>query len=163
MTSILLLTEAIYCNIFGCNYLRNEKYFLSFYSFFPFSKIRFNFEDFQKKMSLAVDVFLDLRSPKNVIRKMSKRSRFRGPFDKWHGKRAETLLKSERPHLYHIYWKTWLEKCLIGPISEDPSTNNMVNRPKHCWNLNDSTLTIFIDPCESNSGWKSLSELYTKP
>ena len=82
MTSILLLTEAIYCNIFGCNYLRNEKYFLNFYSFFPFSKIRFNFEDFQKKMSLAVDVFLDLRSPKNVIRKMSKRSRFRGPFDK---------------------------------------------------------------------------------
>ena len=35
---------------------------------------------------------------------MSKKCRFRGPFDKWHGKRAEALLKSGRQHLYHIYW-----------------------------------------------------------
>ena len=35
---------------------------------------------------------------------MSKKSRFRGPFDKEHGKRAETLLKSVWHHVYHIYW-----------------------------------------------------------
>ena len=35
---------------------------------------------------------------------MSKESRFRRPFNKSHGKRVETLLKSERQHLYHIYW-----------------------------------------------------------
>ena len=35
---------------------------------------------------------------------MSKKSRFRGTFDKWQGKRAETLWKSERQQLYHIYW-----------------------------------------------------------
>ena len=34
---------------------------------------------------------------------MSKRSPFRGPFDNQHGKRVETLFKSERQHLYHIY------------------------------------------------------------
>ena len=38
---------------------------------------------------------------------MSKKSRFRGTFDKWHGKRAETLLKSERQQLYHIYSSLW--------------------------------------------------------
>ena len=38
---------------------------------------------------------------------MSKKSHFRRPFDKWHGERAETLLKSERHHLYHIYWYLW--------------------------------------------------------
>ena len=34
---------------------------------------------------------------------MSKKSRFRGPFDKQHGKRAQALLKSASQHLYHIH------------------------------------------------------------
>ena len=38
---------------------------------------------------------------------MCKKFHFRGPFDKWHGKRARTLLKSEPQHLYHIYWSLW--------------------------------------------------------
>ena len=46
---------------------------------------------------------------------MSKKFFLRGPFDKWHGKRVETVLKSERQHLYHIYWSLWrilvLKKC----------------------------------------------------
>ena len=54
-------------------------------------------------MTLIDDVFLNLRSSKIVARQMSKNSRFKGPFDKLHGKRAETLLESERHHLYHIY------------------------------------------------------------
>ena len=28
--------------------------------------------------------------------------------------------------------KTWSDKCLKSPVSEDPSTSNMVNVPKHC-------------------------------
>ena len=54
-------------------------------------------------MTLIDDVFLNLRTSKIVARQMSKNSRFKGPFDKLHGKRAETLLESERHHLYHIY------------------------------------------------------------
>ena len=34
---------------------------------------------------------------------MSKKNRFRGPFDKQHGKRAQALLKSASQHLYHIH------------------------------------------------------------
>ena len=34
---------------------------------------------------------------------MSKKSRFRGPFEKQHGKRAQTLLKYASHHLYHIH------------------------------------------------------------
>ena len=58
--------------------------------------------------------------------------------------------------------KTWLDKCLKSPVSEDPLTSNMVIGLKHCWNVKNSTFTIFIDPCEDNSGWKSLSEWYAK-
>ena len=64
--------------------------------FFSFSKLRVNFEDFIKKMTLTVDVFLNLRSPKYVVREMSKRSSFRGLFEHGHAKRFETLWKSER-------------------------------------------------------------------
>ena len=47
---------------------------------------------------------------------MSKKSRFRGPFDKQRGKRAQAMLKSESQHLYHIHrsfprklsWKKFL-------------------------------------------------------
>ena len=46
--------------------------------------------------------------------------------------------------------KTWLKKCLESRVSDDPSTSDMANGPKHCWNLNDSTFTIFFDPFESN-------------
>ena len=59
-------------------------------------------------------------------------------------------------------WKTWLDKCVKCRVSEDPSTSNMGNGPKHCQKLNDSTFTIFIDPCERNSGWRSHSKWYAK-
>ena len=58
--------------------------------------------------------------------------------------------------------KMWLDKYLKSLVSEVPSTSNMVNGPKHCWNVNDSTSAAFIDFCEGNSGWKSLSEWYAK-
>ena len=38
---------------------------------------------------------------------MSKRSCFWTPFNKQHGKRDQTLLKSEWYHLYHICWSLW--------------------------------------------------------
>ena len=43
---------------------------------------------------------------------------------------------------------TCSDKYLKGPISQDPSTTNMLNDPKHCWNLNDSTFIMFIEHCE---------------
>ena len=52
--------------------------------------------------------------------------------------------------------KTWLDQCLKSPGSEDPSKSNMVNAPKHCSNLKDSSFTIFIDNWECNCLTKSL-------
>ena len=58
--------------------------------------------------------------------------------------------------------KSWLGKWLKSPVSEDPATSNMVNGPKYCSKMKDNALTIFIDPCEDTSGWKSLSEGYAE-
>ena len=43
-------------------------------------------------MTLLADLFPKLRTPENGVRYMSKKSRFKGPFDKQHGKRVQTLL-----------------------------------------------------------------------
>ena len=51
--------------------------------------------------------------------------------------------------------KTWLEKCLKSPISEDPFKSNMINEPKRSSKLNDSNFTIFIYPCDGNSSLKN--------
>ena len=175
-------------------------------------------------MTLKADVFPKLRTPKHMIKQISKKSGFRGYFDKEHGKVDQKMVKSEPHHLYHIYlwlwrhlgWKKFLllvwkilgmflkalnagrkysllnrgnlkkpirmqlsqkqklisefafafltpklnfkdfqikmtmiaeafpklwtpknvvKKCLKSPVSEDPSTSNMVRVTRQCWNL----------------------------
>ena len=54
------------------------------------------------------------------------------------------------------YWNDW------NPASEDPSTSNMVNGPKHIWNLHDSSLIRCIDHCQGNWVEKILSLWYVK-
>ena len=46
--------------------------------------------------------------------------------------------------------KTWLDNYQKNLVSEDPLTSNIVNVPKHCWNLHRSTFIIFNDHCQEN-------------
>ena len=46
--------------------------------------------------------------------------------------------------------KTCLDKGLKSPVSENPLTGNLVNSPKHCRNLDDSTFAIFIEKSGGN-------------
>ena len=41
--------------------------------------------------------------------------------------------------------KRRLRKCLKSPVSEHPSTSNMVRGTKHSGNLSHTTFAIFID------------------
>ena len=59
---------------------RKLKIFSQFY--FAFYKFRYNLQHFLKKMTLLADVFLNIQTPKNVVRGMSKKWRLRGAFDK---------------------------------------------------------------------------------
>ena len=100
MTSILFLTEIIWRNQFGSKYLQNKKlfpnYFLHFRNLHEISNI------LKKKMSFIADLFAKLRTRKNVVRYMSKKSRFQGPFNRQHGKRVQTLLRSGSKYRYII-------------------------------------------------------------
>ena len=71
MTSILFLTEAIYCNIFRSKYLRKEKYFLIFFLLFfflLFLTLHSILKISKKEMALVADVFLNLQTRKKVNR-----------------------------------------------------------------------------------------------
>ena len=75
---------------------QKQKIFSLFFS--AFFKSALNFEHYQKKMRLIAYVFPKLTTTKNVLRQMSKSSRFREPVDRRHGKWVEALIqyKSER-------------------------------------------------------------------
>ena len=91
MTSIPLLVETIEFTQFRCIYLKKEKIFSQFFS--EFFESALNFEHFQKKMTLIAYVFPKLPTTKNLLRQMSKSSRFREPVDWRHGKWAEALIQ----------------------------------------------------------------------
>ena len=105
MRSILFLIEAIQRKQFGRNYLKNKKFFLSF--FLHFQNLHQILNIFKQKITLIADSFPKLRTPTNVVRYICKKSRLKGPFDRQYGKRVQTLFWSERQHRYHIYWSFW--------------------------------------------------------
>ena len=45
---------------------------------------------------------------------------------------------------------TWLVKYLKSPLSEDHLRGNLLSGSKHCFNMNGSTFTKFIDHYEGN-------------
>ena len=66
MKSILFLIETIYSNIFRCSYLRNKNFFPIF--FFHFRNKDSILNIFKKKMTLIGDTFLNLGTPKKVVK-----------------------------------------------------------------------------------------------
>ena len=54
-------------------------------------------------MALIADVFPILRTLKNMVRSMPKKSRLGGGAEKKHGKCTQALLKYELQLFYHIY------------------------------------------------------------
>ena len=48
-------------------------------------------------MTFIADLFPKLRTPKNVVRYLFQKSRFKGP-----GKRVQTFSRSASQHRYHI-------------------------------------------------------------
>ena len=70
---------------------RKQKSFSQFScAFFEYS---LSLEHSQKKMTLIAYVFPKLPTTENVLRQMSKSSRFREPLDRRHGKWAEALIQ----------------------------------------------------------------------
>ena len=72
----------------------SQKQKLFFESFSAFFESALNFEHFQKKRTFIAYVFPKLPTTRNLLRQMSKSSRFIEPVDRRHGKWAEALIQS---------------------------------------------------------------------
>ena len=70
---------------------QKEKIFSQFSSAFFESAL--NFEHFEKERTFIAYVFPKLATTKNLVRQMSKSSRFREPVERRHGKWAEALIQ----------------------------------------------------------------------
>ena len=70
---------------------QKQNIFSQFFSAFFESAL--NFEHFQKKRTFIAYVFPKLPTTKNLLRQMSKSSRFREPVERRHGKWAEALIQ----------------------------------------------------------------------
>ena len=86
--------------------------------FAAFLKSRLNFEYFEKKDEPHSFCISEITNSENVVWQMSKKSRFRAPFDKQLGKRAQALLKSASQTLYQIHWPlpnkmSWKKSLLL--------------------------------------------------
>ena len=70
---------------------QKEKIFSEFFSAFFESAL--NFEHFKKKRTFIAYIIPKLPTTKNLVRQMSKSSRFREPVDRRHGKWSEALIQ----------------------------------------------------------------------
>ena len=70
---------------------QKDKTFSEFFSAFFESAL--NSEIFQKKRTFIAYIIPKLPTMKNLLRQMSKSSRFREPLDRRHGKLAEALIE----------------------------------------------------------------------
>ena len=88
-----------------------------------FLKSWLNFEYFEKKDDPHRFCISEITDSENVIRWISKKSRFRGPFDQQHGKHAQALLKFASHTLYEIHW----------PLSSGLSWKNLSHWHAKSW------------------------------
>ena len=104
MTSILFLIGVNLRHSFQMQLSKKQKKNLGL--FLQFLKSRLNFKHLEKKDSPHSLCILEITDCKKH-RQISKKSRFRRPFNNRHGKRSQTLLKSDGQHIYHNYWWLW--------------------------------------------------------
>ena len=80
---------------------RKQKTLSQFFT--SFLKSSLNFKHFQKKVTLLAELFWKLRTPKNIVTSMPKKSRFRASAQNQHAKCTQTLFKLKGHPLYDIY------------------------------------------------------------
>ena len=80
---------------------QKQKTFPQFFSNFLISTL--NFSHFQIKDDPHSRCISQITDSEKLVRSISENFRIKGSFGKQQGKLAQTLLKFERQHLYHIY------------------------------------------------------------
>ena len=105
LTSILFGIVRICQSRFKWNYLKNDEPFL--YFLFHFWNLHQILNLLKHKMIVIANAFPKLQTVKDLLRPLSKKWRFRTPFDRQHNKGFQTLVKSAWEHFHHIFSSLW--------------------------------------------------------
>ena len=105
MVSILLKIQRICNSQFKCNYLKNEKLFLTF--LFHFWNLHQILHIFIKKMMVIPNVFPKLQTWKNFVRPFCKKRRFGTRSSSQDVKMCQSLAKSPWECFFHIFSSFW--------------------------------------------------------
>ena len=104
-----------------------------------------------------------------ILMQISQKEKFYFQLFGWFSKSKLNFEAFEKIDDPHRFWfvklrtpKPWLDKCLKSPASEDPSTSNLGNVRKNCWNLHHNTFIISIGQCQGNWVGKSVSYWHAK-
>ena len=91
MATIVFRIVRIYRPPFKCNYLKNKKHLVIFC--FHFRNLHQILNILREKMIVIATLFGKLQTVKDLFRPLSKKHRFRKPFDSQHVKVSQTLPK----------------------------------------------------------------------
>ena len=114
MTIIVFESVRIYHPRFKCKCLKNQKLFIMFsFLFFNLHQV---FNILREKMIVLVTWFRKLDTVKGLFRTLSKRHRFRTPFNSQYIKGCQTLAKGSQrelfSHNFHHSERIWYRKYL---------------------------------------------------
>ena len=115
-------------------------------------------------MTLIADVFPKLRTQKNLVRSMPKKSPFKRSFKKQHGKCAQTFLKCQGQLLYQIYWSVFRQlsykKSLLVISKIQRLFINTMSVDGNYWVFNEDNLTQPIQ-MQLSRKQKTFSEFFS--
>ena len=100
MRSILFGIVRICTSLFKCNYVKNKKLFPKF--LFRLQNLHEILNIFEKKM--IANVFPKLQTVKDLVKPLSRKSRFRTSFDSQDVNGCQRLVKSAGEHFHYIFW-----------------------------------------------------------
>ena len=98
-------------SLFKCSCVKNEKLFLNF--LFHLWNLHQIFNIFKEKNIVIANVFPNLQTVTDLVRPLSKKSRFKTSFDSEHVKGSQKLVTSAWEHFYHIFYQSegkWFRK-----------------------------------------------------
>ena len=127
---------------------QNQKTLCQFLA--EFLKSSFNFKYFEEKGDTHRFCISEIKDSENVVREISKKFRFRGPFDKQHCKRTKALLKYGSQHLYRIQWSlpcqlSWKKFLLLTSKMLGLHVNTLAANEKYSvFNRDNLTIPIQI-------------------
>ena len=107
MTSMLFRIVRTCSSLLKNNYLKNEKFSLTF--LFNLWSLHQLLNIFLKKKIVMAIVFPKLQTVKDLVRPFSKKCSFRTSFDSQHVKQSQTLVKSAWEHFDNLFSWVWAQ------------------------------------------------------